>query len=127
MALLDNGAILIAQLLKGASVTPLNAANAHIAVGNGNTAFSASQTDLVGASKERRPMDSGYPSGSSNVLTFQSTYSTSQGNFEWVEWGIGNALSGGTLVARKVESPSLGTKDNTKTWTFQAACTVSAT
>ena len=128
MALTDAGAILIAQMLKGASVTALNTANAHIAVGNGSTAFSAAQTDLVGASKARKGMDSAsFPSGSSNVLTFQSTFSTSEGNFEWIEWGIANASSGGTLVGRRVESPSLGTKDNTKTWTFQATATVSAT
>ena len=127
MALTDAGAILIAQMLKGASVTALNTANAHIAVGNGNTAFAASQTDLVGGSKARKGMDSPYPSGSSNVLTFQATFGTSDANFEWIEWGIANASSGGTLVGRRVESPSLGTKDNTKTWTFQATATVSAT
>lgn len=127
MALTDAGAILMAQALRGASVTPLNAANAYICVGNGNTAFAASQTDLVGASKARKGMDTGYPTGSSNVLTFQSTFTTSEANFEWIEHGIANASSGGTLVGRKVESPSLGTKDSSKTWTFQVAATISAT
>ena len=125
MALTDAGAILLAQMARGASVTALNAANAYIGVGSGNTAFSAAQTDLVGASKTRKAQDSGYPSGSSNVLTYQSTFGTSDANYAWEEWGLFNASSGGTMLGRKVDS--LGTKTNTQSWTFQVTATFSAT
>ena len=125
MALTDAGAILIAQMVRGASVTALNAANAHIGVGNSTTAFAASQTDLVGASKTRKAMDSGYPSGASNVLTYQSTFGTSDANYAWDEWGLFNASSGGTMLGRKVDA--LGTKVNTQSWTFQVTATFSAT
>ncbi len=125
MALTDSGAILLAQLARGAAVTPLNAANAYIGVGSGNTVFAASQTDLVGASKTRKAMDSTYPSGSSNILTYQSTFGTSDANYAWEEWGLFNASSGGTMLGRKVDS--LGTKTNTQSWTFQVTATFSAT
>ena len=125
MALTDTGAILIAQLVKGAAVTPLNNANAFIAVGNGTTAFSAAQTDLVGASKTRKGMDTSYPSGSSNVLTYQATFGTSDANHAWDEWGLFNASSGGTMLGRKVDA--IGTKTNTQSWTFQVTATFSAT
>lgn len=125
MALTDAGAILIAQMVRGATVTALNAANAYIGVGSGTTAFSAAQTNLVGASTARKGMDSGYPSGASNVLTYQATYGTGEGNFAWEEWGLFNASSGGTMLGRKVDS--LGTKTNTQSWTFQVTATFSAT
>ena len=125
MALTDAGAILIAQMVRGASVTALNAANAYIAVGNSNTAFSAAQTDLVGASKTRKGMDSSYPSGASNVLTYQATFGTSEANHAWDEWGLFNASTGGTMLGRKVDA--LGTKTNTQSWTFQITATFSAT
>jgi hypothetical protein len=125
MALTDAGAILLAQMARGASVTALNAANAYIGVGNSTTAFAASQTDLVGASKTRKAMDSGYPSGSSNVITYQATYGTSDANHAWDEWGLFNASSGGTMLGRKVDA--IGTKTNTQSWTFQVTATFSAT
>lgn len=126
MALTDAGAILLAQMARGASVTALNAANAYIGVGDSSTAFAASQTDLVAASnKTRKAQDSGYPSGASNVLTYQSTFGTSDANFAWNEWGLFNASSGGTMLGRKVDS--LGTKTNTQSWTFQVTATFSAT
>lgn len=125
MALTDSGAILLAQLTRGSAVTPLNAANAYIGVGNSTTAFAASQTDLVGASKLRKGMDAGYPSGSSNVLTYQATFGTSEANFDWNEWGLTNSLTGGTLLGRRVEA--LGTKTSSQSWTFQTTATFSAT
>jgi hypothetical protein len=79
----------------------------------------------VGASKTRKGMDSGYPSGSSNVLTYQATYGTSEANHAWDEWGLFNAASGGTMLGRKVDA--LGTKTNTQSWTFQVTATFSAT
>ena len=125
MALTDAGAILLAQMARGASVTALNAANAYLGVGDSSTAFAASQTDLVAATnKLRKAQDSGYPSGASNVLTYQSTFGTSDANFAWNEWGLFNASSGGTMLGRKVDA--LGLKANTQSWTFQVTATFSA-
>lgn len=93
-------------------------ANARIGVGNGNTAFAAGQTDLVGASTQRRPMDVGFPDFTQgvNITRFQSTFSTADANFPWEEWGVFNAAATGVMLNRKVET--LGTKTNAQTWQF---------
>lgn len=100
--------------------TPLlySNANAHIGVGDGNTAASASQTDLQGTSKFRRPMESSFPDQSqgANVMRFKSSFGTTEANYAWEEWGVFNALSAETMMNRKVES--LGTKTSAQTWEF---------
>lgn len=107
----------------GAAVTAFNNANAHIGVGDSTTAFSAAHTDLQAATnKLRKAMDATYPSGGSNVITFRSTFGTSDANFAWQEWAVFNASSAGTMLNRKVES--LGTKTNTQTWQFTVTLTV---
>jgi hypothetical protein len=107
------------------SVTLFNNANSYLGVGDSTTAFSAAHTDLQAASnKLRKAMDATYPQRSSNVLTFRSTFGTSEANFAWEEWGTFNASSGGTMLNRKVES--LGTKANTQSWQFTATLTLTA-
>lgn len=124
MAITDAGRNHLVQAGIGASVTFFNNANAHIGVGDSSTAFAAGQTDLQAASnKLRKAMDATYPSGGSNVITFRSTFGTSDANFTWSEWGIFNASSAGTMLSRKVEA--LGTKTNTQTWQF--TCTLTFT
>ena len=124
MALTTAGATLIAQMVRGASVTPLNAANAFIALGTGSTAFNVSDTALVTPATPRKGMDAGYPSGAAAVLTYQATFGTTEGNGVIAEWGLCNAVSGGTLLGRKVEA--LGEKLNTQSWTVQITATFSA-
>ncbi len=99
----------------GASVTAFNNANSFIGVGDSTTAFAASQTDLQAATnKVRKAMDATYPSGSTNVVSWRSTFATADANFAWQEWGVFNASTGGTMLNRKVES--LGTKAVNSTW-----------
>ena len=125
MALTNAGRDHIATTLIGAAVTAYNNANAYLGVGDSSTAFAASQTDLQAASNKLRvAMDSTYPQQSTNVLTLRSTFSTSQANFAWNEWGVFNASSSGTMLSRKVES--LGTKANTQSWQLTATLTVTA-
>lgn len=122
MAITDAGRNHLVQAGVGAAVTAFNNANAHIGVGDSTTAFAAGQTDLQAASnKTRKAMDATYPSGTSNVITFRSTFGTSDANFAWNEWAVFNASSGGTMLNRKVES--LGTKTNTQTWQFTVTLT----
>jgi hypothetical protein len=62
-------------------------ANAHIGVGDSSTAFSAAHTDLQAASnKLRKAMDATYPQQATNVLTFRSTFGTSEANWAWAEF-----------------------------------------
>ncbi len=96
--------------------------NSYIGVGNGTTAFAATQTDLVGASKLRKAMDATYPTLATNVLTFRSTFGTGDANFAWEEWGIFNASTGGTMMNRVVANN--GTKAGTETKVVTATITL---
>lgn len=122
MPITDAGRNHLVQAGIGASVTFFNNANSYIGVGDSTTAFAASQTDLVGTNKTRKAMDATYPQGSANIITFRSTFATTDANYAWNEWGVFNAASGGTMLNRKVES--LGTKTNTQTWQFTVTLTV---
>ena len=123
MPITDAGRNAMVQATVGAGGTAFNNANAYIGVGDSTTAFNASQTDLVAASnKTRKAQDATYPQGSSNVLTFRSTFATGDANYAWQEWGVFNASSGGTMLNRKVES--LGTKTSAQTWQFTVTLTV---
>ncbi len=104
--------------------TAFNNANAHLGVGNSSTAFSAAQTDLVGASKTRKAMDATYPTVATNVITAVSTFGTTDANHAWDEVGFFNAAAVGTMLSRVVTA--LGTKTSASTWvlTYQLTITV---
>lgn len=118
----DAGRNHLVQAGIGAGVTPFNNANSYIGVGDSTTAFAAGQTDLqASTNKLRKVQNASYPTGSTNVLTFRSTFAQAEANFAWNEWGVFNASSGGTMLNRKVES--LGTKTSTQTWDFTTVLT----
>ena len=112
----------LAAATTSGTATAYNNANSYIGVGDGTTAFAATQTDLVGTSKLRKGMDATYPTTSGNTLTFRATFGTSEANFAWNEWGIFNAASAGTMMTRKVES--LGTKTASQSWQITTTITV---
>jgi hypothetical protein len=119
------GAVFLAQAAINDSPTFFSSGvNAYLGVGDSNTAFAIGQTDLQAASNKTRKVATA--SRASGVLTFVATYSTSDANYEWIEVGVFNASSGGTMLARKVESPSLGTKVNTQTWVLTVTATFTA-
>lgn len=120
MALVNLARDMIADaIIGGTGYTKFNNANAHIGVGTGTTAFSASHTDLQGASKTRKAMDATYPTRADNVLTFRATFATGDANYAWEERAIFNASSSGEMLSRKVVS--LGTKTSAASW--QLTCT----
>lgn len=118
MPLTNAGAVGIAAAIVAYVTTP------YLGVGEGSTAFSAGQTDLVGPQKLRKTMDGGYPSRNSGTITFRSTFGTSDANWAWAEWGIFDAPSAGTMYGRKVES--LGTKTIAQTWQLTTTITMAA-
>lgn len=120
MALTTAGINFLSQAAIGQG-TVFNNANARIGVGNGNTAFAVSQTDLQGSSKLRKGMDSGYPTITAPKVTFKSTFNQSEANFAWNEWGIFNAATGGVMLNRVVESN--GTKQSNQTWILEVEIT----
>lgn len=103
MPLTNAGAVLVATLVQ--SDGPY-----YVAAGNSSTAFSASQTDLVGTSA--RVVASS--ARASNVVTYTATFGTSVANFQWNEVGVANAPAGGTLLTRRVVT--LPTKTSSDTW-----------
>jgi len=123
MGLTDAGVTHIAQDIIGEAVTAFDNSNAYLGVGTSSTAFNATQTDLVGASKFRKAMEATYPQRSTDVLTFRALYATNQANFAWEEWATFNASTAGTMLQRYVES--LGTKTTAQSWQLTVDITVS--
>lgn len=109
--------------------------SARLGVGNSTTAAAVGQTDLqasAGASNRQfKIMDATYPTQSNGVLTFKSTFPTTEANFAWEEWcvdiGTPTVADGTTVNAlmlnRKVQS--LGTKTSAGTWALTATITLS--
>lgn len=113
----------LAAKLAGGAASLFDNTNAHIGVGNGTTAFAASQTDLSGASKFRKGMDATYPQATAGAITFRSTFGTTEANFAWEEWGVFNASTGGTMMNRVVQNN--GTKASTETKQVTVTITLS--
>jgi len=123
MGLSNVGRDFIAQaIINDGSPTFFDNANAYIGVGNGTTAFEKTQTDLVGANKVRKKVDADYPIRSANAIDFRATYGANDANFDWEEWGVFNASTGGVMLNRKVEN--LGTKASGSIWVLTVTITV---
>lgn len=120
MALTTAGVNFLAQAATGQG-TFFNEANAYLGVGNGTVAFNVAQKDLQGAYSVRKGMDAGYPVVEAPTLTFKATFATGEANFDWREWGVFNAATGGTMLNRVVESN--GTKQDNQTWVLEVAIT----
>jgi hypothetical protein len=71
-------------------------------------------------------MDAGFPTITSNVITFQITVPTTDVNFSWQEIGVFNnaTLGSGTMFNRFLSA--IGTKTNTQTWQLTVTLTVQA-
>ena len=115
-----------ASILLADGVFPAySAANCYLAVGDSSTAFTPAQTDLQAATnKLRKIVTSASRSGA--VLTYTTTYSTSEANFQWNEIGVFNDPTAGTMFARKVQAIGGGPKPNTEAWTLQVTLTLQA-
>lgn len=123
--LIGNGTGTAAQTL-----TYFDNGNAHLGVGDSATAAAATQTDLQAVTnKLRKAMDATFPthadattSGAASIV-FKATFSTSDANWAWEEWGIFNGASGGRMLNRKAET--LGTKTSAATWALSITMTLS--
>ena len=120
--LLTAGATLVLNRLAGISATAIDATNGRIAVGNGNTAVSAGQTDLQGASKYRQVFDA-VPTVSTNQLQAVATVIAGNATFTWEEMGLANAASGATLINRFL-TPTFGAKGAGTQWIVTATVTL---
>lgn len=122
--LLNEGIAELLLLLTGGVATAFNNANANIGVGNDATAASASQTDLIGASKTYKSMETSYPSVSGQTVTFRAVFGSADGNHAWQEFTVANGTSGtADNLNRKVDDQ--GTKASGQTWTVDLEITFS--
>jgi len=112
-------------LVGGTGATQFDNTNAYIGVGDDNTAFAAGQTDLQAVTnKLRQGMEATYPTyGSSQKITFKSSFGGSDANWHWEEFGVFNASSSGVMLNRKVEDE--GTKTSGQTWVVTLEITLS--
>lgn len=123
MPLVNAGRNLLAQCVVNDSPTFLDNANAHLAVGDSDTAHAVGQTDLQAATnKLRKGMEATYPQRTDNVLTFRSVFGTAEANFAWKEWALFNAAATGSMLNRKVED--MGVKTNHGTWQLTVTVTL---
>lgn len=129
--LMLGGASALLEFLIGnpGALTPFNAANSYIGVGDGTTAAANTQTDLLGTNKVRKPMVTGYPQHTDSVsaagaatISFQAQFTTADANFAWNEWAVFNAPTAGRMLNRKQES--LGTKTSSSAWTMTVTITL---
>ena len=115
-----------ALIVSTGNLKPWNSTNAYFVVGVSTATHSTAHTWMQSTST-MMAMDAGYPTRATNVCTFRATFSTAQANFAWNEWGIWNATSTGdanaSLLNRKVEDPSLGTKTSAQSWQITADIT----
>jgi hypothetical protein len=120
--LLNSGIDEIWDLVTGASSDYFNNANALIGVGDSSTAASPTQTDLQAATnKTYKGMESGYPTSTTQKVTFKSSFGSSEANYAWNEWVVKQSVSA-ICLNRKAES--LGTK-SAGTWTLEVDITLS--
>lgn len=124
--LLNEGINLMWTLVAGGSGTAFNNANSYLGVGDSSTAESASQTGLqASTNKLYKAMDTGYPTyGTSQKITFRSTFGGSEANFAWNEFTAANGSSdSATNLNRKVSAQ--GTKTSGQTWQLTLEITLS--
>lgn len=124
-ALIGNGTATAGQVL-----TYFNNAQAAIGAGISTTAAAATQTNLQGASRLRKGMDSTYPqhtdatTSGAATITFQSTFSTGEANFDWQEIGIFNSATDavGRMLNRRTQA--IGTKTSAVSRVVTATITI---
>lgn len=109
-------------IIGGTTYNKFSATNAHLGVGDSTAVFAATQTDLQAATNKAREIVDGAPTRSANQVTWVATFETTDANFAWQEVGLFNAVSGGEMFSRLVQS--LGTKTSSGTWQLSYAITL---
>lgn len=106
----------ILKLITGASANHFDATNATIGVGNDATAAAAGQTDLIGASKTYKGMESGYPTTpASGTVQYKAKFLTSEANFAHAELVLKNSVSS---VCWNRNATGWGTKTSSEVWYY---------
>lgn len=123
-ALLNEGINELWTILCSSGGTLFDNANAHLGVGDDNTAAAATQTGLLGSNKYYKNVDSGYPTfGTAQKATWVATFDGSEANFAWQEFTIANGASDASVnLNRKVSNQ--GTKVLNQVWELSLEITL---
>lgn len=115
--LLNEGINALWSLVAGTGETEFDNGHAYLGVGDSATAADATQTGLQAVTnKLYKGMDTSYPTyGSSQIVTWRSTFGGSDANFAWQEITVANGNSDASKnLNRKVQS--MGTKASGTSW-----------
>ena len=132
----------ITALITGGAGQAMTNAQMMAGVGDTGTAPAVGNTDLSAATgathRYIQGVDATYPTVSNGVITAFSTFTSANGNFNWLEWAWGiatGAITPGTgswasiaatsAVMLNHANPNLGTKVSGAVWTLQATITLS--
>lgn len=128
----------ITSLITGAGGTSLTHANAVCGVGDTATAAVVADTQLGSNSTAHSRYivaDTTFPTSSNGVITMQNTFTTTDGNFVWAEWGwvVAAAAANSDTFAGITGTPlllnhkiaALGTKASGASWIFTSTVTLS--
>ena len=106
----------------GKTYNAFDVTHAYLGVGDGTTAFSATQTNLQGTNKLRKVVDEA-PTFSTVTINFVATFTTAEANYAWQEDGIFNAVTAGEMLTRNVAY--LITKTSSVSVVFTKTLTIS--
>ena len=106
----------------GKTYNAFDVTHAFLGVGDGVTAFSATQTNLQGTNKLRKVVDEA-PTFSTVTINFVATFTTAEANYAWQEDGIFNAVTAGEMLTRNVAY--LITKTSSVSVVFTKTLTIS--
>ena len=125
--LTNAGCSAIAVLVVGNpdAITTFGSTGARLGVGSASTAFAASQTNLQDPfADSRKAMDTGYPTRSSQTITWKATWGASDAVGGWNEVAVFNASTSatGTMLIRDVQD--LGDKPSSQSWTLTWSATI---
>ena len=112
----------IAALVSGAGAA-YDSTGANLHVSSSTTTGFTSTTTSLAASPFVSTMESGYPTLSTNQVTFRGVASTAQANFNWTSWGIANSTSTDAINLLNRVYEDLGTKTSAQSWQFTADLT----
>lgn len=122
--MLTTGVTLLWTILTGGAGTKFDNANAHIGVGDSNTAVAEGQTTLLGSNKTYVGMDSTYPQVDNRTIVARATFPPGTGTHDWLEFALTNGDSGASVhLNRKVEGTAR-TKPAADTWIVQLSITI---
>ena len=108
MTLTNVGKAVIAHAITGdigtgKTYNAFDVTHAYLGVGDGTTAFSATQTNLQAATNKLRKLVDAAPTFSTATINFVATFTTAEANYAWQEDGIFNAVTAGEMLTRNLQ------------------------